>query len=385
MHLLIVSHSCATATNQQIYAEMRRQTGWKLTIVAPAGWKDEFGNVLDEAPWPGLEAAVRKVPVWANGRIVLHGYRLDWRRFLAETRPDAIYVNHEPYAVATGQVVAANRATLRRPVGFYSCQNLAKRYPFPFSVIERMVYQECRFAFPITEAVSAVLAAKGFAGERVVCPLALDPERYHPALRAGTPPELERGAGEPRIGFVGRLVESKGLRTLAVALADLTDVPWRLVLVGRGSFEERFRELAREGGFLERVQFAGYVPHAETPRWLAALDVLVLPSETQANWTEQFGRVIPEALACGVPVVGSDSGEIPNLIRTSGGGVVFPERNAGALAGALRGFLADAEGRKRCAEAGREWVRREVALPAVAARMAETVGRIAGKDGRGEG
>ena len=58
----------------------------------------------------------------------------------------------------------------------------------------------------------------------------------------------------------------------------------------------------------------GFVPHEETPRYLAAFDLLVLPSETQPNWKEQFGRVIVEALACGVPVIGSDSGEIPNLV-----------------------------------------------------------------------
>ena len=57
----------------------------------------------------------------------------------------------------------------------------------------------------------------------------------------------------------------------------------------------------------------------------AQLDVLVLPSHTTPTWKEQFGRVIVEALWCGVPVVGSDSGEIPWLIELTGGGLVFPE------------------------------------------------------------
>jgi len=272
--------------------------------VIPARWRDEFGNQLDQEPWPGLEDAVRKIPVWGNGKIILHAYRNDWNKLLREWLPDVIYVNHEPYALAAAQVVWANRATLRRPIGFYSCQNLNKRYPFPFSAIERMVYSESAFAFPITEAVADVLRAKGFRGDCVVAPLALDPGRYHPGLRAESPPMLVDGTG-PRIGFVGRLVESKGLRTLASALAQIRELPWQMVLVGTGEFEGAFRSLLTETGLIDRVQFAGYVRHQETPNWLAAFDVLVLPSETQPNWTEQFGRVIPEALACGVPAIGS--------------------------------------------------------------------------------
>ena len=65
----------------------------------------------------------------------------------------------------------------------------------------------------------------------------------------------------------------------------------------------------------------------------AQLDVLVLPSRTTPTWKEQFGRVIVEALWCGVPVVGSDSGEIPWLIGLTGGGLMFPEGDHAALAG----------------------------------------------------
>jgi glycosyltransferase involved in cell wall biosynthesis len=351
--------------------------------VVPAAWRDEFGNRMNDAPWPGLEDSVRKVPVWANGRIILHGYRLNWIRFLREVQPDVIYINHEPYAVATAQVVAANRVTLGRPIGFYSCQNLHKRYPFPFSAMESMVYQQSRFAFPITEAVSNVLLEKGFQGERLVAPLALDPKQYYPGLRKA-PPEGLSDFGGARIGFVGRLVESKGLRTLAAALSVIRDIPWQLVLVGTGDFAEELRQLLEIAGVMDRVQFAGYVPHSETPRWLASLDVLVLPSESQPNWTEQFGRVIPEALACGAPVIGSDSGEIPNLIGASGGGVVFPERNPDALAAALRELLQNPDRRRTLAETGRRWVEREIALPAVASKMVETLTRAISACG-GEG
>lgn len=371
MKLLVVSHSCATATNQRLYAELEALTGWSITLAIPADWKDEFGNALNQPPFPGLRGQVIKVPVLVNGNIILHFYRKAWKAFLARERFDAVYVNHEPYALATAQICLATPPGTR--FGFYSCQNIVKKYPFPFSALENIVYKRSSFAFPITQAVAEVLREKGFAGELTVCALPLDPTQYFPRGQTDDQVLLPREDGEMVIGFVGRLVEFKGLRTLVAALGQLRDLRWRLTLIGKGDFEDEFRKLAQEQGIADRMQFLGYVPHDETPRYLSAFDVLVLPSETQPNWKEQFGRVITESLASGTPVVGSDSGEIPNLIRTSQGGSVFPERNATEFAIALRTVLTDATMRGKFAESGMAWTREQVSLRAIAQKMAATL------------
>ena len=176
---------------------------------------------------------------------------------------------------------------------------------------------------------------------------------------------------------MGRIVEPKGLRTLAAALPSLIDLRWKLVVVGKGDFDQTFRELLTAGGVMDRVAFLGFVPHAETPLYLSAFDMLVVPSETQPNWKEQFGRVITEAIACETPVVGSSSGEIPNLIRKSEGGLIFPEKNAGEFAKCLRRMITDKDLRKKFGENGRKWAESEVSLAAVAKRMAATL-EIAG-------
>jgi glycosyltransferase involved in cell wall biosynthesis len=92
--------------------------------------------------------------------------------------------------------------------------------------------------------------------------------------------------------------------------------------------------------------------HEEMAGAYAQLDVLVLPSHTTATWKEQFGRVIVEALSCGVPVVGSDSGEIPWLIGLTGGGLCFPEGDAHALAQQLQRLRDDPALRERLAHDG---------------------------------
>jgi len=368
MHLLVVSHSCATAINQEIYARIQRETGWKITLVIPDGWKDEFGNSLRQEPCAEIKDSVIRCAVWKNGSIIFHVYRMAWQSFLKKLQPDVIYMNHEPYALATAQVCWANKRSIDVPFGFYSCQNISKKYPVPFSWMESMVYRNSRFALPITDRVAEVIAAKGFRGRQTVCALPLDPERYHPRLKQ-SPPERFPAGTSPVIGYVGRLVEPKGLRTLAAALGLIRDLDWRMVLVGTGEFQPEFEKLLTEQSVRDRVSFAGYVPHDETPRWLASMDMLVLPSETQPNWEEQFGRVIPEAMACGAAVVGSDSGEIPHLIRQSKGGLIFSQRQPTELAASFRKLIVDPDLRHKLAEDGRTWVERDISLPAVARRM----------------
>ena len=378
MHLLVVSHPCTTPINQQIYAELEQRTGWKISLIIPDRWKDEFGNTLEGGIWPGLKARIEKVPVWKSGHIVLHVYKRNWTSFFKRNPFDAIYVHNEPYALAAAQICWANAQTIKAPFGFYSAQNILKHYPPPFSWLERMVYKQSAYAFPITEAVKEVLLAKKFRGRSTVCPLPLDPDIYRPRGSEEDRRLIPREEDEVVISYVGRIVEPKGLRTLAAALPSLRDLRWKLVVIGKGDFEETFRQLLKDGGVVDRVVFLGFVPHVETPRYLSAFDLLVVPSETQPNWKEQFGRVITEAMGCGTPVVGSSSGEIPNLIHKSDGGLVFSEKNAGELAKCLRSLMTQKDLRQKYAENGRKWVEREVSLSAVAKKMAATLEEVSG-------
>lgn len=367
LRLLVVSHSCSTSTNQSLYCELSRAYDWQIQIIVPALWKDEFENYLDQPAALGLQGRVNKVPVWFNGNIIFHLYRKRWTRFLERKKFDLIYVNHEPYALATTQVCLANQRT-RRPAafGFYSCQNISKRYPVPFRWFERYVYRNSDFAFPISEAVSRVLSSKGFSGINSIAPLPLDTQLYFPRSPTEDLDLIPRQPNECVLGFVGRLVKPKGLLTLAKALGQIQDLAWKLVVIGTGDDEQEFREALKAEQVGPRVDFLGYVPHGETPRYLSAMDLLVVPSETQPNWKEQFGRVITEAMACGTPVIGSNSGEIPRLIGDSSGGAVFPERNSTALANLLRIWIGDTAQRARAAERGKDWVTKNGSIESVA-------------------
>jgi glycosyltransferase involved in cell wall biosynthesis len=99
------------------------------------------------------------------------------------------------------------------------------------------------------------------------------------------------------------------------------------------------------------------VPHEDVPRWLNAMDVLCAPSLTTPRWREQFGRMLIEAFACGVPVIASDSGEIPYVVGDAG--LIVAERDAAAWTRALERVCADPSLRGDLSARGR---RRAVSL-----------------------
>lgn len=374
MDLLVVSHACVTSVNQQFYAAVERLSGWSLTLVGPSNWVGDYGRERSLERWPAFSGRLHEIPVWLNGNIPLHVYRSTFHSLLDDVAPDAIFVHHEPYAAATAQLYIANQLWHGCPIGFFTWQNIEKSYPPPFSQTEQMVFRRSDFAFTGSESADAVLRTKGYDGPSTLLPGSIDPDVYAPTSASDDlydaldiPPEAVV------VGFMGRISEVKGLSTLLRALSALDDLPWHLVLVGEGDYEDAVADEAAVHGLSDRVHLPGYVPHTEAPRYLSMFDVLVLPSETQPDWKEQFGRVLVEALACGTPLVGSDSGEIPNVIRRTNGGLSFPERDDEALAQALRRMITDSALRDRLAEQGRSYVLEEHTNATLARRFIDTI------------
>lgn len=377
MKVLIVSHSCTIPVGQQLYAEVERLTGWDLTIITPALWKDPYGNHLSTKRWPDYKGNIISIPVWKSGNVPLHTYRSLFLQLIKEVNPDFIYLYQEPYAVVTFQVYLANFLSLRKPIGFCAWQNIYKRYPFPFHQMESWVLQQTDVMFAGSQSIEEVFRKKGYQGFSTILPLGVNASVYYPQPDAPVLADnLRNGKNQVLIGYVGRIVEQKGLKTLLQALKLIQDLSWQLVIVGTGSYQAKFDTIAQELQLTEQITCVGYVPSADIPRYLSAFDVLVLPSETRQNWKEQFGRVIVESLACGTPIIGSDSGEIPHLLKATEGGLVFAEAQPQDLAKQLRQVINNAELRSQLAEKGREVVLKHYTHPTLASHFVETVKNV---------
>jgi glycosyltransferase involved in cell wall biosynthesis len=270
-------------------------------------------------------------------------------------------MDEEPYNLATWRAARLAPRTNARLL-FFSWQNLHREYPPPFNWMEQSVYRRAAYAIAGNQAAAQVLRAKGYGGPLSVIPqFGVDPSLY------GTSQPPVSGAPFV-IGYVGRLVPEKGLADLFQAVSGL-DGDWRLRLLGAGPERDALLVLARSLGIAERVAFEGQAPSHEVPARLSELHALVLPSRTRENWMEQFGRALIEGMASGTPVVGSDSGEIPNVIGDAGR--VFPEGDADALRRHLQALIDDRALWADLARRGRERVLAQYTQAQIAARTVE--------------
>lgn len=341
----MVSKALVVGEYQRKLEEIAAVPGIELTVVVPPSWRQEGGVELrlERLHTRGYELVV--LPLRFNGNFHLfHFIGLDG--VIRRRRPHVLHVDEEPYNLATVLALRAGRRVGARCC-FFAWQNLLRHYPPPFRLFERYCYRESAAAIAGNQDAAAVLRAKGYAGPLAVIPqFGVDPDRFSPA------PQRPANACL-RIGFAGRLVEEKGVRVLLAACARLRG-EWRLQLVGDGPLREAVRAEAVALGLGERVELLGSQPSAAMPGLLRSWDVLALPSLTRPNWKEQFGRALVEAMACGLAVAGSNSGEIPNVIGEAG--LVVPEGDAEALAAALQRLLDDPGLRRELGRRGRERV-----------------------------
>lgn len=377
MRLLVYAHSAVVPANQGAYAALAAM-GVDLELVVPAAWKgDLHGTWLKASPLPGLEAAVKPVPVRFAGHVPLHHWREDVAARVRRFQPDAIYVEHESYGLATAQVA---RAAAGRPLLCRNNQNLLKRLPPPFGALERYVFRRLACLGVVNEAAGEVAQAKGYAGRIAYLPYTVDPMAYPP--EAGLALRQSLGLEGLVVGYLGRLVPEKGLLDLMAAIEALPQGSVSLLVVGAGPMAESIQARLASWG-PTRGRLVAAVPHDQAPAYLASLDLLALPSHTTPGWAEQFGRVLVEAAAAGVPSLGSDSGEIPHLIRRLGVGTSVPEGRPEAIRQALEGLLAQPGILADWKARARQAVQDQYSHEAGARRLMALVAEVAGGAGRG--
>jgi len=343
LHVVLISKALVVGAYQRKLVEIAAQPDIQLTAVVPPYWRDgHHRQALERAHTEGYTLVV--APMLRNGSFHTHLYPT-LPALLRRLRPQIVHIDEEPYNVATWHALRAARRTGARTL-FFTWQNLQRRYPTPFRQMEAWVHAHVDGALAGNQAAAQVLRDKGYQGPlRVIPQFGVDPELYCPGERA-TP-------GPFTVGYAGRLVPEKGIDTLLSAMAGLQGDP-RTWLFGGGSAREALQAQASALGIRQRTRFYNRVSSAQMPAYLRQLDVLVLPSRTRPNWMEQFGRVLVEAMACGVPVIGSDSGEIPNVIGDAG--LIFPEGDVEALRERLARLQHDPALRRALGATGRERV-----------------------------
>lgn len=337
--LAVFSSACFLAVNRSIYERMAAD-GWTVRIFVP-DWS---------AP-PPPDPASPDMPVTSLARCGA-GSRFSFlrgaSRHLDDFMPDLVLLDLEPDSLAACQLA---RWTSRNGKALFiqTCENQSiwettEGCALPGRILRNIsrramlayTVPRIRHTFPISSAGADLLESFGLGGRVTRIPLGVDTRIFRPDPRArlevreswDTPEET------PVVSYFGRLSRQKGIHILLNALIELAGSDWRLALddfdpEGSGYLEE-IGELLGHPAFDGRL-IRIHAKHHEVPRYMNAVDIIVVPSVREGSFLEQYGRVVPEGLACGARVITSDSGALPEV----GGGHtgIFPE---GSLPGLVK-------------------------------------------------
>lgn len=362
--LVSIAHSYCVALNRRLAHEMSlaAKARWEVTAVAPSFFHGDLRPIALEmmADEPCRLEAIQAY-FTKRVHVMLYGRRL---RDLLSEGWDVVHCWEEPYIFAGGQV--AMWTPERAALVYATFQNISKRYPPPFNLIERYSMNRAAGWIAFGHTIEQTLSRRPVYSDRQhrVIPVGVDVSKFKPdrVLRDYTRARLGwDNEGPPVVGYLGRFVEEKGLRALARALDRVTR-PWRALLVGAGPLESFLREWAARSG--DRVKVVTGVKHDEAPAYLNAMDLICAPSRTTSFWREQLGRMLIEAFACGVPVITTDSGEIPYVVGDAG--IIVSETDDSQLTEALSDLIEDRPRRLEMASRGLDRARSVYAWPIVA-------------------
>lgn len=351
MKVLIISHTYVAAVNQQKLRTLAKYDDLELVLLVPRCWKGHVREILLEKD---KDKRYRIVPtrIYFNGHLFTYFYSfITLLKLLLTFRPDIVHIELEPPSLSAFQVTLLAKLN-KGKVLFFTWENIFKTYGFLKSFVEQFVLKYSDYAIAGNKEARDNLRRKGFKKRVKVLPQL----GINPGIFRKTDVKILRqrlGLNSFTIGYVGRLVEEKGILTLVKAASRLK-TPFNLLIVGRGPLKSKIVSYAKELGVGKLLTFIDAIPHSQVPVYINCLDALVLPSLTTGKWKEQFGHILVEAMTCEVPVIGSDSGEIPNVIGDAG--LIFKEKDYQDLVGKLLKLMTNHNYRTELVKKGKQRV-----------------------------
>lgn len=337
LRVVSIAHSAfIDGTGRLRYDSFADDSQVHLTLVIPDRW-NESGRSLERGKInTRVELKTMKIlfPSFPKANWYFHFYP-GMDRMIDELCPDVLHLWEEPWSV-----VAAQAAYLCRKRGIALVleteQNVLRPLPFPFERLRRYALARTNLLVSRQDEALNVSRACGYTGPAAIVEYCVDQTRFRPLDQ-----DLAKSMFDVTgftIGYVGRLIREKGLFTVLDALKTCRQ-HINFVMVGSGKASDDLRSRIQELGLGDRVRILPSQSQDGVATFMNSLSALILMSETTRSWKEQFGRVIIEAQACGVPVIGSSSGAIPSVI--GGGGWIVPEGNSLQLAELLDKLASD--------------------------------------------
>lgn len=348
MKVLFIYHCGLSGDAKAFYREYIKQ-GIDLAVIVPskivlslpymASGKYEYGFEDNKSGYQFFPVDLRKPQSYGEG---FNFFQL--LKSIKKINPDIIHVQDEYSSFHLTQVIICRNILYGRkvPVICYAAQNIQYKILPPRFVFDSLSHFLRRTLRKIIQPVALFLNKKYLDGVTGTSMEALEiikmigakmpMRRIFYGVDFGVFYQKNRDLcreklGIPKdvklVGNIGRLDEEKGLQNLITAASRLDG--YYLMLLGGGAYELKLQNLIDSLGLRKRFFHFKNIDRQDLADYYNVLDAFVLPSLTTPDWKEQYGRVLVEAMACGLPVIGSSSGAIPEVLEGYPKGLIFKE------------------------------------------------------------
>lgn len=321
LRLLIIDKTAGLAASHERHQAIATMPNVELHVLGPKHWI-ENGRAVHWQPPADTKYSVHFGSVFFKDKYARACYYSGLIKALRSSKPNVIQLFEEPWSFTAAQTLMAAKVYFpQAKFLFYTWENIARGWDYPsrggflYRMIDRAMHKHSHGAICATKQAEQVLLQKGYTKPTSVITYGI------PDFFLTAPTKTRSQNNSFMVGYVGRLLKMKGVDLLLHAVQKIPHI--NLMIIGSGSDEPEFKALASQLNIQDRVHWIAPVAETELPSYLRQMDVLVLPSRTTPGWMEQLGRVLIEAMAVGIPVIGSSSGAIPEVIGNAG--LVFQE------------------------------------------------------------
>ena len=322
----------------------------------------------------GLQADEQvRAAAWAAAPLAMSA---GWLKALRVAQKRRATIMHAHWVVPGGVIAAAARPALPLVVSLHGSDVFVAERSRAARAGARAVFRRAGFVTACSADLARRAIALGAAADRMeVVPYGVDSNRFKPSATARADRRRAIGVSPdtPLLFAAGRLVRKKGFEYLIDALANLdagAAAP-QVAIAGSGDLAQELHERAESRGVGPRVHFLGEVPQDDVASWLAAADVAVVPSvRDDSGNVDGLPNTALEALASGTPVVATAAGGLGSVIEDRRTGMIVPERDAAAIAAAVRLLIADPGRRAALGIAARSEIERRFGWSAAVERFA---------------
>jgi len=372
MKILVFDHNAVWREYRKRYLELSKLERINITVVTP-----EYLDMQFKREYFQKKGSEEKLNIFVVKPLFTFKSHRGWlnplqiMKYIKQVKPDIIYIDAEPEAWYSSEIIyLKNLLNIHCKIILSTWMNInlykigfPYKFPFIYNFNYKYSLKNADGVLSYTSESESILRINGFHGKIKKINWGIDLYKF----KKIDPSDYKRNLNlkDFTIGFCGRFVKEKGILNLIRAIAKLDKEKISVLLIGEGPLKKKIANISSK--YSVDIRMIAPVENSIMPYFYNCMDVFVLPSLTTKYWKEQFGRVLIEAMACEVPVIGSSSGEIPYVINKTG--LIFKEGDEDDLAKEIYLLMQNGELRERNKILGRQRAEKYFAWNKIAVEM----------------